>query len=98
MSPWVRRALLIAAIVLVLLPLVEIGDRWETFGSDPEFVHVITVAAICLGFLLFRREIVCVLRRLLTINVAMREALNVDCLSPLPIQDSPPRIRAPIRI
>ena len=98
MSPWVRRALLVAAIILVLLPLVEIGDRWETFGSDPEFVHVITVAAICLGFLLFRREIACALRRLLIVTVAMREALKLDSLSPLPIQDSPPRIRAPIRI
>ena len=98
MSPWIRRALLASAIILALLPLVEIGDHWETYGSDPEFVHVITVAAVCLGFLLFRREIAVALRRLLIVNVTLREALKVSASSSLLVQDDPPPIRAPIRI
>ena len=98
MSPWLRRALLVAAIILALLPLVEIGDHWETYGSDPEFVHVVTVAAVCLGFLLFRREIVVALRRLLSVNVTLREALQVNGASFPLVQDNSPPIRAPIRI
>ena len=98
MSPWVRRALLVSAIILALLPLVELGDHWETYGSDPEFVSVITVAAICLGFLLFRRDVVCALRRLLILKVALREALRIGWSPSLIVQDSPPTIRAPIRI
>ncbi len=98
MSLWVRRALLVAAIILVLLPLVELGDHWETYGSDPEFVHVITVAAICLGFLLFRREIAFALRRLMVISVSLRDGLNVAWSFSLLVQDNPPPIRAPIRI
>jgi|SRR5579863_1981587 len=98
MSPWVRRALLVAAIIVVLLPLVEMGDHWETYGSDPEFVHVITVAAICLGFLLFRREIAFALRHLTGIGLSLQEGLKVDWSSPLLVQDSLPPIRAPIRI
>ena len=98
MSPWVRRALLVAAIIVVLLPLVELGDHWETYGSDPEFVTVITVAAICLGFLLFRRDVVCALRRLVTLKIALREVLRVGWSPSLIIQDESPPIRAPIRI
>ena len=98
MSPWFRRALLIAAIILALLPLVEVGDHWETYGSDPEFVHVVTVAAVCLGFLLFRQKIVVALRRLLSVNVTLREALQVNGASFLLVQDNSPPIRAPIRI
>lgn len=98
MSPWVRRALLVSAIILALLPLVEMGDHWEAYGSDPEFVTVITVAAICLGFLLFRRDVVSVLRRLLILKVALREALRVGWSPSLLVQDNPPIIRAPIRI
>ena len=98
MSSWFRRALLVAAIIVVLLPLVELGDHWETYGSDPEFVHVITVAAICLGFLLFRPEIAFALRHLTAISISLQQGLKVAWSSPLLVQDSPPSIRAPIRI
>lgn len=98
MSPWIRRTLLVAAVILVLLPLVEVGDHWETYGSDPEFAHVITVAAVCLGFLLFRRDIAVALRRLLIVNVTLREVLQVRGASFLLVQDNSPPIRAPIRI
>ena len=87
-----------AAIIVALLPLVEIGDHWEAYGSDPEFVHVITVAAVCLGFLLFRREIVVALRRLSILKVALYEALSVGWSTSLLVQDNPPTVRAPIRI
>jgi len=94
-----RRALLAAAIIVALLPLVELGDHWESYGSDPEFVSVLTVAAVCLGFLLFRREIVFGLRRLLaSSHSAARLAGPVSCLLLPLIQDGLPDIRAPIRI
>ena len=98
MSSWLRRALLVSAIIVALLPLVELGDQWETYGSDPEFVHVITVAAICLGFLLFRREIAFALRRLLIFTVTLCKSLKVGWSFSLLVQDHPPPIRAPIRI
>jgi hypothetical protein len=98
MSPWVRRALLVAALILVLLPLVELGDHWETYGSDPEFVTVITVAAICLGFLLLRREVVIALRRLVILKLALGEALRVGSSPSVVFEDDSPPIRAPIRI
>jgi hypothetical protein len=94
-----RRALLAAAIIVALLPLVELGDHWESYGSDPEFVSVITVAAVCLGFLLFRREIVFALRRLpLPAHTAARLPGAFCRFSLRLIQDGLPDIRAPIRI
>lgn len=88
-----------AAIIVALLPLVELGDRWESYGSDPEFVSVVTVAAVCLGFLLFRREIVVALRRLcLRADVPTRQPATHTSSSSLRIQDGLPAIRAPIRI
>jgi hypothetical protein len=94
-----RRALLAAAIIMVLLPLVELGDHWESYGSDPEFVSVLTVAVISLGFLLFRQEIVFVLRRFFwptPVSNCGSIAFS-HFLVPL-IQDGLPDIRAPIRI
>jgi hypothetical protein len=93
-----RRALLAAAIIVALLPLVELGDQWESYGSDPEFVSLITVAAVSLGLLLFRREIVFALRRLLLPVVSARQCVTFCCSLSQLIQDSPPTIRAPIRI
>lgn len=84
--------------ILVLLPLIELGDHYETPGSDPEFVSVITVAAICLGFLLFPREIAFALRQLLLRNSPLSERSKVCCCLTAFAQDSLPRIRAPIRI
>lgn len=98
MSCRFRRALLVLAIVVVLLPLVELGDHWESYGSDPEFANVVTVAAICLGFLLFRREIVLALRRLLLpAPIAVRLPGQFYSLLGL-VQVRLPDIRAPIRI
>jgi len=87
---------LVATIIVVLLPLVELGDHWESYGSNPEFVSVLTVAAISLGFLLFRREMLFVLRRLfLGTQVSTGGSINFLLRS---IQDGLPDIRAPIRI
>ena len=98
MNDGFRRGLVLLAMAVALLPLVEFFDHRESYGSDPEFVSVITTAAVCLGFLLFRREIVFALRRLLFVHAAVREPTTFFC-SALPlIQDRPPPIRAPIRI
>ena len=95
----VRRALLVATIIVVLLPLVELGDHWESYGSNPEFVSVLTVAAISLGFLLFRREMLFVLRRLfLGTQVSTGGSITVNRFLLRSIQDGLPDIRAPIRI
>ena len=98
MPLWVKRALLIAAIAVALLPLFELGDDSETYGSDPEFVTVITVGAICLGFLLFRRDVAFALRRLPIFNPPVNQGLRITCSLSMFALDSPPSIRAPIRI
>jgi hypothetical protein len=91
--------LLVAPIIVVLLPLVELGDHWESYGSDPEFVSVLTVAAISLGFLLFRREMVSVLRRLfLHTRVSTCGSFAFGHFLVRLIQDGLPEIRAPIRV
>ena len=60
-----RTLLMVLAIVLALLPLVELVDQWESYGSDPEFVSVCTVLGNGFGILLaFRRAILSCLRRL----------------------------------
>lgn len=96
----VPRAVLFAlAIVLVLLPFVELVDHWESYGSDPEFVSVCTVLGIGFGLVLaFRRAILACLQR----RWPRRFSLS---LSPIPTHQSPDivdsvltRIRAPIRI
>ena len=44
-----KPVLLTLAIVLALLPLVELVDHWESYGSDPEFVSVCTVLGVAFG-------------------------------------------------
>ena len=52
-----QRASAIAfAMLLALLPLIELVDHWESYGSDPEFVSVCTILAIAFGFLLLFRS------------------------------------------
>ena len=72
-----RTLLMVLAIVLALLPLVELVDHWEFYGSDPEFVSVCTVLGIGFGILLaFRRAILSCLRRLWPIRfVTLRNFL-----------------------
>ena len=96
----VQRAVLIAfAIVLALLPLVELVDHWESYGSDPEFVSVCTVAGIAFGLLLaFRRAILRSLGRLLTRRFSLSQSVLSTASSPDVIQAVFLRIRAPIRI
>ena len=98
MSFWLRRVLLAIAILVALLPLVEVGDKWESYGSDPEFVNVITVLAVAGGFLLFRREIATGLRRFRILPRLIRRSIRIPLSSVTVIQDSLPLIRSPIRI
>jgi len=60
------------AIMLALLPLVELLDHWESFGSDPEFVSVCTILGIAFGLLAaLRRAIRYYLTRLLPVRFAL---------------------------
>ena len=94
-----RRVLLALAIVLALLPFVELVDHWESFGSDPEFVSVCTVLGVACGILIvIRNAILACLRRLLPIRFALRQGLMLATISSGVIQAILPRIRTPIRI
>ena len=95
-----QRASAIAfAMLLALLPLIELVDHWESYGSDPEFVSVCTILAIAFGFLLlFRRAILYALSRVLTACFSLKESATPINFSPDFVQEISPRIRAPIRI
>ncbi len=87
------------AIMLVLLPLVELVDHWESFGSDPEFVSVCTVLGVAFGMLVaFRRAILGCLRRLLPMRFALSAGSLLVSVSAEILQVIFPRVRAPIRI
>ena len=87
------------AMLLALLPLIELVDHWESYGSDPEFVSVCTILAIAFGFLLlFRRAILYALSRVLTSCFSLNESAMRIHFLPDSIQEISPRIRAPIRI
>ena len=95
-----QRVLVIAfAILFALLPLIELVDDWESYGSDPEFVSICTILGIAFGFLLlFRRAIRNALSRVLTSCFSLNESAMPIHFSPDFIQAISPRIRAPIRI
>ena len=87
------------ALVLALLPFVEIFDHWESFGSDPEFVSVCTVVGVALGFVFaVRRTILSSLRRLWPRRFSLSRSSTPAPISPATIQAVFPLIRAPIRI
>ncbi len=90
---------MLAAILLALLPLVELVDHWESFGSDPEFVSVCTVLGIALALVILTRGAV---RRLVAHFRAVyhlrAESSSPVYLSPHVIQTLFPRIRAPLRV
>ena len=94
-----RPVLLTLAIVLALLPLVELVDHWESYGSDPEFVSLCTVLGIAFGILLaFRRALLSCLRRLVSRRFSLSRLAVPTSISPDVIQAVFVRIRAPIRI
>jgi hypothetical protein len=90
---------MLGAILLALLPLVELVDHWETFGSDPEFVSVCTVLGIAFALVVLIRGAV---QRLIA---HFRTVFHLPSQSSSPvyfsvdvIQTVFPRIRAPIRV
>lgn len=91
--------LMVCAILLALLPLIELIDHWETYGSDPEFVSVCTVVGIAFGFaLLFRRAILYLSSRLLPGRFSFSGSTVAIHFSPDVLPTVSPPIRAPIRI
>ena len=94
-----KLVLLVLAIALAVLPLVELVDHWESYGSDPEFVSVCTVAGIAFGILFaFRRAIVSCLSRLLPRLFSLSQLQALAPRSPDFPQAVFTPIRAPIRI
>ena len=94
-----RVLILVGAILLALLPLVELVDHWESFGADPEFVSVCTVVGIALALCLLLRaavlQIAKYLRAVFLLPVRSGVLLHSSAII---IQTVVPRIRAPIRI
>ena len=94
-----RILLVVLALVLALLPFVEIFDHWESIGSDPEFVSVCTVVGIAFGAIfVLRRAILSCLRRLWPNRFSLGQSLSLIPISATVIQAVFPRIRAPIRV
>lgn len=87
------------AVLLALLPLIELVDHWEAYGSDPEFVSVCTVLGIAVGsVLLFRRAFRAPFRRLLSDRfLFLRSVVAIHFATDVVPTVSPP-VRAPIRI
>ena len=91
--------ILVGTILLALLPLVELVDQWESFGSDTEFVSVCTVLGGALALcLLVRTAILKVVRLFRTVwrlPTGLSETLHFSIDADRVVV---PRIRAPIRI
>ena len=88
------------AVLLALLPLIELVDHWEAYGSDPEFVSVCTVLGIAVGsVLLFRRAFRAPFRGLMSDRrfSFLRSVVVVHLATDVVPTVSPP-VRAPIRI
>ena len=94
-----RILILVGAILLALLPLLELVDHWESFGSDPEFVSVCTVLGFALALCLLVRaailKVVGLFRTVLLLPSLFIESLHFSVGA---VQAVFPRIRAPIRI
>ena len=94
-----RVLILVGAILLALLPLVELVDHWESFGADPEFVSVFTVVGIAFGLCVLARA--AVLRVVKCFRAVFLLPVRSSIFLPsavVIIQTVFPRIRAPIRI
>lgn len=90
---------MLGAIALALLPLIELVDHWESFGSDPEFVSVCTILGIALALVfLIRSAILHVVNRFRTLLVWPIPQASPLCSSADFVQTIFPRIRAPIRV
>lgn len=94
-----RTLMLLGAILLALLPLVELLDHWETFGSDPEFVSVCTVLGIAIALvILIRAAVQRLVPHFQTVFRLPAESSSPVYFSADVIQTVIPRIRAPLRV
>ncbi len=90
---------MLGAITLALLPLIELVDHWESFGSDPEFVSVCTILGIALALVfLIRSAILHVVNRFRTLLLLPTQQASPLYTSVDFVQTIFPRIRAPIRV
>lgn len=94
-----RVLILVGALLLALLPLVELVDHWESFGADPEFVSVCTVLGIAFALcLLVRAAVLRVMKYLRVVSLLPNPSSSFLHSAVAIIQTVFPRIRAPIRV
>lgn len=95
-----KRALtILGAILLALLPLIELVDHWESFGSEPEFVSVCTILGIALALVfLIRSAMLHVVNRVRTLLLWPAEQASPFYTPVDLVQTMFPRIRSPIRV
>ena len=94
-----RVLILVGAILLALLPLVELVDDWESFGSDPEFVSACTVLGIAFALcLLVRAAVLRVVKYFRVVSLLPLQSSSFLHSAAFIIQTVFPRIRAPLRL
>ena len=94
-----RVLMLVGALLLALLPLVELVDHWESFGADPEFVSVCTVVGIVFALcILVRAAVLRVVKYFRTLFLLPMRSNSVVHAAVVLTQTFVPRIRAPIRV
>ena len=94
-----RVLILVGALLLALLPLVELVDHWESFGANPEFVSVCTVLGIAFALcLLVRAAVVGVLKYFQPVFLLPARSSSFLHTALVIIQTVFPCIRPPIRV
>lgn len=94
-----RVSILVGAILLALLPLVELVDHWESFGADPEFVSVCTVLGIAFAMcLLVRAAVLRVVKYFRVVFLLPFQSSSFLHSAAVIIQTVFPRIRDPLRL
>ena len=94
-----RVLILVGALLLALLPLVELLDDWESFGANPEFVSVCTVLGIAFALcLLMRAAVLRVVKYFRAVFLPPVRSSTFLHSAAVIIQTVFPRIRAPLRV
>ena len=94
-----RVLILVGALLLALLPLVELVDHWESFGADPEFVSVCTVLGIALALcFLVRAAVLRVVKYFRAVFLLPNPSSSFLPSPVVIVQTVFPRIRAPLRV
>ena len=94
-----RVLILVGALLMALLPLVELVDHWESFGANPEFVSVCTVLGIAFALcLLVRAAVLRVVKYFRAVFLLPNQSSSFLHSAVVIIQTVFPRIRAPLRV